>query len=309
MVKKVIIVLCLLVFVGCMSEQGFAIRKITSTHAPNPKWDVEEISGDKLEEVQNLFDQPFYYLAKGCQSYAFVSADGSTVLKFFRQRRLGRHNWQNAIPLPHSLMKGYAKKYEEGLQQREKEFSGFKEAYEDLRDETGLVYLHLNRTHELLNRKVTLHYKKKRVDIIDIDRFEFVLQKRAVMGFEHLNNLMKNGETKRAINSICSFLDLTIKRCKKGYADGDLQFYKNFGFIGDKAIEIDIGYLEKDPTMASDEKCFRQVQLVAADITNWFYENYRETLPTVEALVNEKCAYQGSTLPTQTPPLQEKQLK
>ncbi|GAB5411073.1 MAG: hypothetical protein ChlgKO_01870 [Chlamydiales bacterium] len=307
MIKKTIII-CLLVLTGCANREGFAVRKITSTHAPNSKWDVEEITGDQLEEVKKIFDQPFYYLAKGRYSYAFASADGKTVLKFFRQRQLGQHNWKNALPLPHSLMKDYANKYETGLQRRESTFSGLIEAYKNLREETGLLYLHINRTNELINKKIKLHYKNKRVDIIDIDRFEFVLQKRANLGFDHLQKLMDSGDIKRALTSICSYLDLTVTRCKKGYADGDLQFCKNFGFIEDKAIEIDIGHIVKDSSMTSDEKCRAEVELAAADITNWFYQNHRETLPQVEELVekiiNEKCTSQGSTIPTQTLPIQ-----
>ncbi|MDX8430735.1 MAG: hypothetical protein SNF33_02880 [Candidatus Algichlamydia australiensis] len=310
MLKKILYIgLFALFTTGCAKKEGFAVRKITSSHAPNEKWETEAISGDQLEELKTLFDEPFYYLAKGCQSYAFVSADGKTVLKFFRQRRLGRHTWQNALPLPHSLMKGYAKKFEEGLAQREKEFSGYKEAFENLRDETGLVYLHLNPTHELLNKKVTLYYKNKRVDVIDIDKFEFVLQKRAILGFDHLEDLMKRGEQRRALNSICSFVNLIINRCQKGYADYDQQFSKNFGFINDQAIEIDIGYLEKDPSMKSADKCQTEVESVTEWVLNWFYENHPETLPRVKEIikrtVNEKCACQGSDLSTQTLPTQE----
>ena len=312
MIKKTITTICLLFFLGCTNREGFAVRKITSTHAPNSKWDVEEISGDQLEDIKEIFDQPFYYLAKGRHSYAFASADGTTVLKFFRQRQLGRHNWKNALPLPHSLMKGYAKKYEAGLKKRESTFSSFIEAYKNLRDETGLLYLHFNRTNGLINKKVKLHYKNKRVDIIDIDRFEFALQKRANLGFDHLQKLLDSGDTKRVLTSIGSYLDLTITRCKKGYTDDDLQFNKNFGFIEDKAIEIDLGHITKDLSMKSDEKCRAQVELVATEITNWFYEKSRETLPQVEELIetiiNEKCTCKGSDSSPQTLPSQEESL-
>ena len=42
---------------------------------------------DNVQEMNNIFDQKFKYLSKGCQTYVFQSEDKKYVIKFIRYHR------------------------------------------------------------------------------------------------------------------------------------------------------------------------------------------------------------------------------
>src|SRR5580700_10710555 len=99
---KMIVVLltCILLKKFCYKQtDGFALYKICSSLSYCPEW---EISNPLLQDsgITTLFDQPFYYLAKGAQAYVFASRDGKTVIKFFRLYHLRPPLWLSALQLP-----------------------------------------------------------------------------------------------------------------------------------------------------------------------------------------------------------------
>ena len=64
----------------------------------------------------------------------------------------------------------------------------------------------------------------------------------AMRGFEtYLKDLYKKGQSMEAERAILSLFDIVARRSQKGIYDKDLQFFKNFGFVNNRAIEIDIG--------------------------------------------------------------------
>src|SRR5215813_2272463 len=74
---------------------GFAHYKILSSLPFNEEWEVPPLSENEAKEVSAILDQPFYYLAKGAQSYVFASKDGQSVIKFFRIYHLTPPRWLN----------------------------------------------------------------------------------------------------------------------------------------------------------------------------------------------------------------------
>src|SRR5581483_5199999 len=81
----------LLIFVGiligvdrfCYTQtKGFRPDKITDTLPNVDTWETP-----LSEEAQAVLDQPFRLLGCGAECYAFLSADGEYVLKFFKMHR------------------------------------------------------------------------------------------------------------------------------------------------------------------------------------------------------------------------------
>ena len=139
-IKKGLWVLALGAITACISDfcqkqtKGFALSKIAPSFSSEL---VQEIDKDVL----SVLDQPFHYLGKGVQCYAFVSADDKYVLKFFRMRRLLPSPWLVKMPLLESYKQEKIKRKSEELF---RDFTSYKIAYEQLQEETGLVYVHLN---------------------------------------------------------------------------------------------------------------------------------------------------------------------
>src|SRR5581483_773257 len=81
-----IVAACLLaVFIGYKSfgsykkhvkhSKGFSVDKITSKMRYRHAWDVM-VTDEQKQKVDKILDQPYFFLGKGKQCYAFESADG-----------------------------------------------------------------------------------------------------------------------------------------------------------------------------------------------------------------------------------------
>jgi hypothetical protein len=226
-------------------KHEFKPYKVSSSLPFDPQREVSSLSSDEIARIEAILDQPFYFLGSGGQCYAFLSKDGKTVLKLFKYYRLLPWKWLSSFSLPEpfdSHRKKIAKKREEKLPFF---FTSCKIAYEEFRDHTALLYMHLNKTSHF-QKKVTVIDKFGRSYLIDLDSTEFALQEKAELAYSRIKRLMQKNDIASAKKAIDAILELTIDRCKKGISDQDPSIRRNFGFIHDKAVEIDIGSYVKD---------------------------------------------------------------
>src|SRR5690606_22663674 len=113
---------------------------------------------------------------------------------------------------------------------------------------------------------------------------EFVIQKKAKVGFEYLNQLFAGQEKSLAFDAIESLLSVISARCHNGLFDRDMQIFKNFGFIENNALEIDIGefYYSTNEYAPSPEK---EIQHVGWQIGNWLEKNYPKYLEEYQEML------------------------
>src|SRR3569832_2263561 len=123
-------------------------------------------------------------------------------------------------------------------------FNSYKLAYENLKQDAGLVYVHLNKGSNLKTQLKVVD-RLGRTHTIDLDNVEFVVQEKAELIFTHFQRLLKNGDKEGVQKKICSLLELVQRRIDLGISDHDKAVKHNYGFIGDRAIHLDIGRIEK----------------------------------------------------------------
>ena len=75
---------------------------------------------------------------------------------------------------------------------------------------------------------------------LNFDQIPFALQERASMAYPTLSALTEARELDAAKKRLGSLVDLIVARCAVGLSDHDAR-KRNFGFVGEKAVEIDIG--------------------------------------------------------------------
>lgn len=241
-----------LLYLLCLSQtDGFSLRKIHSNLPYHPEWETPSAS------IDHLLDQPFYYLSHGAQVYAFVSKDGQAVLKFYRHNRA-----THPLKALHFLLPPFVKnRMNQTIIKREakriKDFTSYKLAAEKLSHETGLLYAHLNKSQNL-KKKLTLFDKIGVRHIIDLDQFEFLLQKKADLLYPTLDKWIAQGSYEKAEKSLLALLSLLRHRCDKGIFDKDPDLRTNFGFVDEIPIQLDIGRfkedaMEKDPEIQKAE--------------------------------------------------------
>lgn len=229
------------------ATDGFALPKIQSNLTYNPDWEVQVLDPQSEVEIRALLTQSFRYLGRGAQAYAFVSEDGRTVLKFFRHHRMHTLLCHGAFLLPMGLRKQLQQTIDKRKAKLHKDFNSYKLAYRTLKEETGLLFVHLNKTHHLgiqlkLFDKIGVQHQ------IDLDKMEFVLQKRADLLYPALNSWIEQGNLTQAKTSLSELIALLKSRCQKGLFDKDPDLRTNFGFIDGHPIQFDIGRFKEDLT-------------------------------------------------------------
>jgi hypothetical protein len=189
-----------------------------------------------------MLQQPFYYLGHGFQCYAFVSQDGKYVLKFFRHQRLRppvMYDWMPDISYVRSLKE---KKCESRLKRAKNLFRSFAVAFQDVPEETGLIFVHLNKTKGV-HPMVTVYDKCGQKYEVSLDDREFLLQHKAMHCKPLISALMDANDIEGARRRIDQIFDLLLTCAHKGVmdTDGALITKNNLGFLPDRAIYIDSG--------------------------------------------------------------------
>jgi hypothetical protein len=268
----------------CCRSSGFSLDKITSRLSYNGTWESEPITGQQRELlVQEIFPQTYYYLAAGNQCYAFISEDRQYVLKFFKMKNLFPKGWLDNFPP--SLLQYLGFKHETSNRLfLERIFSSYKDAYETLRDETGLIYIHFNKTREFKS-KVNLIDSKGKKYFVDLDTLEFVVQKKATKIYDHFEGLLDECKYEDLRASIHSFLRLIALRCERGFVDQDLSIRNNFGFIGNTAIQFDCATLTRDSSMKYPQNFRQEVLEVAERLDVWA----RKNVPEITLFIQEEA--------------------
>lgn len=257
------------------ATDGFALVNIYSPkREENHFADIQEIPPIN---VQKALNQPFYYFNAGSQSYVFLSEDGKTVLKFFKFQHMRIPYWIDLLPLPKNLAKKKALKKKLKHQTLTKTLNSYKIAYEKMREETGLLFVHLApSTH--LNQSVTIYDKIGKKHLIDLDRVEFVLQQKGNLVYETIDRWIAANEIKKAKDGLEKLLQLALIRCQKGILDRDPDFSTNFGFIGDKPIQLDAGRFSLDQKEKNHSVYSEEMFRITRELQKWIEKNHPDLL-------------------------------
>jgi hypothetical protein len=261
---------------------GFTISKIQAPIPYYPQWQ------ENKEELPDVFDQKYNYLDSGGQAYAFASEDGKYVLKFFKRHLRTVPLWLRVLPLPETL----AAKREAQRVKRERKLHRDYESYilamQYLPEETGLLYLHLNRT---LHLKTVAHIVDK-IGIehtIALDKVPFILQKRAINSYAYIESLLENGELEKAKEAIDSILALIASRSMKGIYDADVSIHRNLGFYEQRAMIIDVGRFKLQPTLVEPKAYREHLYKVTRRLSTHLEEMCPQLAEYLDERVKEGC--------------------
>jgi len=260
---------------------GFRFYEILSDRNYDSKWDTETLSDHELDEIRNLLNQPFHFLGGGGQCYAFESLDGSVVLKFFRHDYLRPEALLRKISFPSFLEPLKQTMLNLRSSSVGRCLAGAKIAFEELKEETGMLYVHLNKTEGLF-QTLTFTDKIGVKHTIDIDKTEFTLQKKAELIFSKIEREIRMGNKQNAKMCIKAFFEAMIFCAKKGILDQDTAIRRNFGFINEKAVFIDTGSLIKDESIKEATNLKNDLMIKSRRLYRWIRKHHPEYIPFFE---------------------------
>lgn len=247
LIKGVVFVLSLVAVERFCYKQtsGFMVSKIITHLPPDPAWHVAPPTEKERSHLQVLLERPFYFLGKGNECYAFISEDQTTVIKFFKHQLIRLpFLHEAALSLPQMpFAQGVVRARSERLK---RSFISNKIAYDHFKEETGLIALNIARDWKV-GKSITLIDRLGIAHAVDLDRTEFIVQKRVTLARTHLKELMKSKRIDEAKQSLQAILRIVAKRAQAGFTDRDPRPLDNFGFIAGRAYEIDTGSFLPSP--------------------------------------------------------------
>lgn len=273
----------------------FRISNITYELFPELSLKLPIPTSEEEERLNAILQQKFYYIGKGAQSYAFVSEDQNYVLKFFKFKHMKPNWWIQSLPSIPPL-----REYKESLIQRKLKklndvFRGYALAYRKAREESGLIYLHLEATKNL-HSSVTVLDKLGFERTIELDPIVFLIQKKGETFGTHLDDKLSHGKVEEAKTSISQILEMYLSEYSKGIYDRDHKLMDNTGFADNKPFHLDAGKLIRDNEMKEKEMYKKDFLQVVWNIDQWIKINYPNSYKEMsDYLSHQYIEYIGET--------------
>lgn len=274
---------------------GFQISNISSDFAFNPEWEVRPLTQSENQELAIALNQPYRYLGKGCQAYVFSSEDNRYVIKFFKYQRFRLQPWLNYFP-PLPAVEKYR---QEKLAIKWKKLDGFVKSWkivcDHLKEEAGLVYVHLNKTDHL-KTSLEIYDKIGIKHVVDLDKMEFCVQRKAEMLSQKLLELKKEQNLPGAIALIDKLLNKILLEYSRGVGDNDHALMQNTGVVDGEPIHIDVGQFIKDEKFLKPEVVKQEFFTKTYRFKLWVKEHYPELFAHLEARLKEIIGPEYETL-------------
>lgn len=236
---------------------GFTIGNITSDLSYDSRWKTHILSATEKILIDQALDQEYHYLGKGCQAYVFASNDGKYVLKFFKYQRFRKQPWIDAFTFIPAINRYQEDKSVSKKNKLDNVFRSWKIAFENLSPETGVFYVHLNKSDDL--RKIlTVRDKLGLTRQLDLDQMEFLLQHRAEMLCPTIKTMIEQGNEIQGKKLIDRLLTMLLSEYARGFADNDHALMQNTGVWEEAPVHIDVGQfiyndIVKDPSVYRQE--------------------------------------------------------
>lgn len=280
-----VIFVCGLLILPLFEEEitgGFRLSTITHDFPANPEWQLDKPSDKQLLWLEEVLNQPYHWLGQGHQVFAFVSQDQQYVLKIFKFKRL-KPSWIMPYVADIPFLNSYYAHWDNRrLGRIQKLFSGYKLAYTQDQEHTGLLFLHLDHKEKVLTKPVRAYDKLGFSHSLDVNSLVFAIQKRAIKTKDVLKTLLNNRDVEGTKQYIRNLFDLYLSGYKRGIIDNDQNVVHNTGFIGDRPIRLDIGQLKfnemaRDPTIQKADLS----KIVHKRLIPWLRSHYPEMEPEI----------------------------
>jgi hypothetical protein len=257
----------------CSYKKGFNLDKISSQLQYNEIRETRALSyEDKERLLKEILSQTFYYMGSGNQCYTFVSQDDKYVLKFFKMHKIIPKKW--LMDFPFSLFEKYRLENVEKRQDVfETFFKSFKDAYEHLKEESGLIYVHLNKTRDLKKKVALIGYDGKKI-LVDLDSKEFIVQLKADRICEYLLDLRDKNKEEEIHQVVNSFLEIIALRCQRGFGDQNIGTRNNFGFVNGRAIFVDCSHFFVDNSLKHPQHLQTEILSATEKMSQWAEQFY-----------------------------------
>lgn len=266
--------------------EGFKLTKVQSNLIENTP--IASTDVDKAF-LAALLQQKFNFLGRGLQSFVFASQDGEYVIKVFNnryQRKIALFSFLSYFPWIGHWAKERAAYFRGKLN---KTFDSYKIAFDEMKDKTALVYVHLQPTMDL-SEKLTLVDRLNISHQLDPNRIGFLVQRRAKLAFPALKEYVNKNDLEGAKHAISSLLELFFWKWRHSIQDNDPLIRTNYGFIEGDAVQIDVGPLSKGSDPLNRDQQQQEILRITSSLKFWLTENRPELIPYLDRELQQQLS-------------------
>jgi hypothetical protein len=237
---------------------GFRYNKIYQYHYRY--FNQEKACNVKSDpQIDEILTQPFYYLAKGRQTYVFQSKDKKYVIKFLRQRKYKKPFYITFCEKIFINRKKHQNFLKHQKIRKKRAYDSYGIANDTLVESCAIVHMQLDQKYPI-EKKVVLFDKLKRRFKINLKDCRFFIQKSQTPIKEKL--LKCANDEKKLRELIILFYEHIFSRYQTKVLNRDYKnSLENVGFNNyeNKLFDIDIGSFYKDEFLF--EKSFKKEML------------------------------------------------
>jgi hypothetical protein len=268
-----------------IKTEGFCLSKITVVPPLNPDYTLSPLTLTEQRELACALAQEYYYLGRGGQCFAFASQDNRYVIKFIRQNKK-IPPFYSKLPLPSFLKQPLQKKMSLRHKKQQRDFQSYLLSMAELKEKTGMIFLHLNQTKHLRKNLVVFDKIGKRFNL-NLDDYEFLVQKKGELIYDQIDHFMQQGQISRAEALISSIIKSVIERSTGSIMDDDAKIHRNFGCIEEQCIFIDVGRFRKEPRICDPKEYTEHLHAITRKFSDWLDGKYPELKEYLEEHLKE----------------------
>lgn len=281
-----LLIICLFGLDKALHQSSSTLSNRISGTLNDTRWSIPSPTDQEQETVRGILNQKFTAIGKGAQFHAFISEDQKYVLKCVKFGKFQPLSWLAHIPI-FSDHNPYRRNYLYKQKKLNALLQSCKTAYLGAKEETGMLFLHLNQTRSQFP-KVSIVDNKGKTSLIDLDRTPFILQKKAELIYPHIDALMEKQEVEKAKEAITSIFKCFVLLGEKCVCENDPIMKKNFGFASDgSVIQIDIGQFQIQPHRKKQYR--RELRQITAALRDWLWDNHRELCDHYDEVLQKSC--------------------
>lgn len=266
---------------------GFTIGNITYDLPYDARWEMRPPDEEQAHAIEAILHQPFHYLGKGCQSYVFESDDNRYVLKFFKYQRFRPKIWLNYMTFLPGMESYLQDKVACKKRKLESVFTSWKLAYEELQPETGVLFVHLNKTRRQWDMPFIIYDKMGWEHSLDLNEYEYLLQRKAKLLCPTLEGLMTSGKVNEAKQLLDRLIQMLLSEYRRGFADNDHALMQNTGVLDGRPVHIDVGQFVKNNKVKDPEVYNQEIFNKTWKFRKWLGEHYPELGSHLEMLLRQ----------------------
>ncbi len=235
--------------------------------------------------------QPYHYLGKGCQFYAFESEDHQYVIKLLKGKHVRSFPSLESLPMPAVWKQKLVEHRLRKTARVQDLIASCHLALTRAPRQTGLLYVH-SQPESPHHAPIQLYDAIGWPHRICLDSYIFLVQEKAQPLTERLYQLTALPEPlfiEQVSVDLQSLVHILHERSRLAIRDLDRSFVKNVGLSAKGAVWIDIGQWVQDVVAQNPDEQAQEVQRRFGDLLQWAAVHIPDRYSALQQAVDRIC--------------------